>query len=97
MTMDPFADRLARVRQRFVSTLEGKIDDTCAALPTLGCDAPLAAAAVAEAYRCMHGIVGIGPTVGFPGDRRRGPRCRRRPAPALSTPAAGSPPTKSPS
>ncbi|MGD0024763.1 MAG: hypothetical protein ABSC37_09080 [Xanthobacteraceae bacterium] len=44
---------------------EAKIDDTCAALPNLSGIAPPAAAAVAEAYRCMHGIVGIGPTVGF--------------------------------
>ncbi len=66
MSVDPFADRVAKVRQRFVSTLHAKIDDTCAALPKLGgCAAP-AIAAVADAYRCMHGIVGIGRTVGFP-------------------------------
>ena len=29
-----------------------------------------AAAAVGEAYRCMHGIVGVGPTVGFPATGR---------------------------
>ncbi len=66
MTEDIFADRVAKVRQRFVSTLEAKIDETCAALPKLGGGAPPAATAVAEAYRCMHGIVGIGRTVGFP-------------------------------
>jgi phage-related minor tail protein len=65
MTDDIFADRVAKVRQRFISTLGAKIDETCAALPRVSGDAPPAAAAVAEAYRCMHGIVGIGRTVGF--------------------------------
>jgi len=66
MTIDPFTDRLARVRRRFVSTLESKIENAYAAIPQLSNGAPAAAPAVAEAYRCMHGIVGIGPTVGFP-------------------------------
>jgi len=70
MTMDPFADRLARVRHRFVSTLAGKIDDTYAALPNLSQIAPAASAAVSEAYSRMHGLVGIGPAVGFPGTGR---------------------------
>ena len=63
---DPFAERLARVRGRFVSSLEGKIGETCAAMPKLSAALPEAAAAVAEAYRCMHGIVGIGRSVGYP-------------------------------
>jgi chemotaxis protein histidine kinase CheA len=67
MTDDIFADRVARVRQRFVSTLEAKIDETCAALPDLADITPgTGAAAVAEAYMRIHGIVGIGRTVGFP-------------------------------
>jgi chemotaxis protein histidine kinase CheA len=66
MTVDPFSERLARVRQRFVSTLEGKISGACAAARSLQGTAPGAAAAVAETYRCIHGIVGVGPTVGFP-------------------------------
>jgi chemotaxis protein histidine kinase CheA len=66
MSSDPFADRVAAVRQRFVSTLEAKIDGTGAALPHLSGAEPEAAEVVAEAYRCMHGIVGIGRTVGFP-------------------------------
>jgi chemotaxis protein histidine kinase CheA len=66
MTADPFTDRLARVRDRFATTLVGKIDQTQAAIPHLaGADAA-AANAAAEAYRCVHGIVGVGPTVGFP-------------------------------
>lgn len=70
MNEDAFADRLARVRRRFVSTLEGRIDDTAAALPKLSKEAPASASAVGEAYRCVHGIVGVGPTVGFPATGR---------------------------
>ncbi len=66
MTTDPFTDRLARVRDRFATTLAGKIEETCASIPNLSDAAPAAAVAVAEAYRCVHGIVGVGPTVGFP-------------------------------
>jgi chemotaxis protein histidine kinase CheA len=66
MTDDIFADRVAKVRQRFVSSLGEKIETTYAALPGLSGTEPPAAAAVAEAYRCIHGIVGIGRTVGFP-------------------------------
>jgi chemotaxis protein histidine kinase CheA len=66
MTDDIFAERVAKVRQRFTSSLEAKIDGTYAALRSLGGTEPPAAAAVAEAYRCIHGIVGIGRTVGFP-------------------------------
>jgi len=73
MTADPFADRVAKVRQRFVSTLPTKIDETGAALRQCAGGDAAAVAAVAEAYRCMHGIVGIGRTVGFPviGDAAR--------------------------
>jgi len=35
MAVDQFAERLARVRQRFVSALESKIEDTFAAIPDL--------------------------------------------------------------
>ncbi len=68
MTDDIFADRVAKVRLRFVATLEAKIEETSAALPKLGGGAlaDTAVAAVAEAYRAMHAIVGIGRTVGFP-------------------------------
>jgi hypothetical protein len=70
MTIDPFAERLARVRQRFVSALESKIEDTYAAIPNLSGATEAVAEAVGETYRRMHGIVGIGPTVGFPGTGR---------------------------
>lgn len=70
MTVDAFADRLARVRQRFVSTLQAKINDAYAAVPRLADQAPSAASAVGGTCRCMHGIVGVGPTVGFPATGR---------------------------
>ena len=66
MPVDPFADRLARVRHRFVSTLERRLHDAYAAIPKLADAAPAAGEAVEEVYRTMHGMVGIGPTVGFP-------------------------------
>jgi len=66
MTEDILAQKVAQVRQRFVSTLAAKIDETCAELTKFGGEAGPATAAVAEAYRRMHGIVGIGRTVGFP-------------------------------
>ena len=62
MTVDPFTERLARVRQRFVETLTSKIEEAYAAVPQMVQDLP----AVEEIYRSMHGIVGIGPIVGFP-------------------------------
>jgi chemotaxis protein histidine kinase CheA len=72
MTMDAFADRLARVRQRFVSTLQCKIDDAYTAIPALSnaANPGAAATAVDQTYRCMHGLVGIGPSVGFPATGR---------------------------
>lgn len=66
MTADPFAERLARVRQRFVSSLDGKIDAAFAALPQLSGTGPQAVAIIGEVCREMHGIAGVGPTVGFP-------------------------------
>jgi chemotaxis protein histidine kinase CheA len=66
MTAEAFADRLARVRQRFVSTLERKINDTDAVICKLSAKAPQAAVSVGDAYRSIHGVVGVGPTVGFP-------------------------------
>ena len=50
MTVDPFAERLARVRERFVSALESKIEDTFAALPDLAGEAA-GFEAVDETYR----------------------------------------------
>jgi hypothetical protein len=65
MSTDPFTERLASVRHRYVSTIEGKIDDTYADLPRLVGDGPEVTSALEETYRRIHGIIGIGLTVGF--------------------------------
>jgi len=62
---DEFEARLAKVRHRFASSLESKITDTAAALPRLAGGAPGAAAILDDAYRRIHTICGVGPTVGF--------------------------------
>jgi chemotaxis protein histidine kinase CheA len=62
---DAYSERLARVRQRFVSALEGKIEDTYRALPDLVKTAPSGVEALEETYRRIHSLVGVGPTVGF--------------------------------
>ena len=61
-----FTDRLVRVRRCFVSSVEGKIVEAHAAIPKLSDVVPAAAASLADVYRSMHCIVGIGQTVGFP-------------------------------
>jgi chemotaxis protein histidine kinase CheA len=66
MSVDVFADRLVRVRHRFVSSIEGKIDEACAAIQNLSDAVPVAAASVGDVYRSVHSIVGIGRTIGFP-------------------------------
>jgi hypothetical protein len=65
MQPDVFAERLATVRQRFASTLEAKINEACAALPHLSGDDPAAVEKLAGIYHQIHGICGVGPTVGF--------------------------------
>ena len=70
MNADPFAERLAKVQHRFVSTLAGKIEDAHGAASNLSAASAAGPASVAETYRSMHGIVGIGPTVGFPSTGR---------------------------
>jgi chemotaxis protein histidine kinase CheA len=65
VSTDEFAERLAKVRQRFVSSLPSKIDETYAALPHLAGDDVTVVPTVSETYRRIHGISGIGLTVGF--------------------------------
>lgn len=66
MQPDLFAERLAKVRNRFASTLESKIDEACQALPELSGNAAAAVQKVADIYQQIHGVRGVGPTVGFP-------------------------------
>lgn len=65
MAVDAYAERLARVRQRFVSGLESKIEDSYKAIPDLSETAPAGVETVEETFRRIHSLVGIGPTVGF--------------------------------
>jgi chemotaxis protein histidine kinase CheA len=65
MAVDPFTVRLSSVRERFISALESKIEDTYAAVPDLSGDKSDAVETVEEIYRRIHSIVGIGSTVGF--------------------------------
>jgi chemotaxis protein histidine kinase CheA len=66
MSVDVFAERLVRVRDRFVSNVEGKIDGVRAAIPNLSEAVPAAAASLGDVYRSVHSIVAIGGTIGFP-------------------------------
>ena len=65
MQPDHFNDRLEVVRKRFASSLEGKINDTYADLPQLSDGGANAFDALANAYRRIHGICGVGRAVGF--------------------------------
>jgi chemotaxis protein histidine kinase CheA len=65
MTADVFADRLAKIRDRFVAALPDKIDQNEAALSAVSGDGTASIEAVAETYRRLHGIAGTGATVGF--------------------------------
>jgi HPt (histidine-containing phosphotransfer) domain-containing protein len=68
--LEQFHDRVAAVRRRFASTLDGKIKDTFGELATLGGEGGAAAAAVAGCYRRIHGISGVAAAVGFPATGR---------------------------
>jgi chemotaxis protein histidine kinase CheA len=65
MPVDPFTERLAKVRYRFASTLESKIEDAFVALPNLLGDGSEVNEALEETYRRIHSIAGIGKAVGF--------------------------------
>lgn len=65
MAADVFAERLAKIRDRFVAALPSKIDENDASLPLVSGDGPASVEAVAETYRRLHGIAGTGPTIGF--------------------------------
>jgi hypothetical protein len=65
MLPDQFSDRLDIVRKRFASSLESKIKDMNAELPNFSDGCVNAVDAVANAYRRIHGICGVGGTVGF--------------------------------
>jgi HPt (histidine-containing phosphotransfer) domain-containing protein len=65
MHADQFETRLARVRHRFATTLESKITDAVIAADGMSRNGEGVIRHVSESYRHLHGICGIGPTVGF--------------------------------
>jgi hypothetical protein len=65
MHADQFEIRLARVRHRFATTLESKIEDVIVSAGLMFRSDDGAIKHISESYRHSHGICGIGPTVGF--------------------------------
>jgi hypothetical protein len=65
MEGDDFAERLASVRKRFASKLEGRIADIGTGLPELAGTGAEVAKAVYTVHRKVHDLCGIGPTLGF--------------------------------
>jgi hypothetical protein len=65
MYADQFEVRLARVRHRFATTLEGKIRDAVVCADHMTHAQGSVVKHVSESYRDLHGICGVGPTVGF--------------------------------
>jgi hypothetical protein len=65
MYADQFETRLARVRHRFATTLESKIEDAVISANRMSRGDDGEVKHISDSYRCLHGICGIGPTVGF--------------------------------
>jgi hypothetical protein len=65
MHADQFEIRLARVRHRFATTLESKIEDAVVSANSMSRSNDGVIKHISESYRSLHGICGIGPTVGF--------------------------------
>ena len=65
MHADQFETRLARVRHRFATTLESKITEAVVSADHMSRSSDGVIKQVSESYRHLHGICGIGPTVGF--------------------------------
>jgi hypothetical protein len=65
MHADRFETRLAIVRHRFATTLESKITDAVVSAVHMTGSGDGVTKHVSKSYRLLHGICGIGPTVGF--------------------------------
>jgi hypothetical protein len=65
MYADQYEVRLARVRHRFAATLESKITDAVVSVDRMSRGTEGVGKQVSQSYRNLHGICGIGPTVGF--------------------------------
>jgi hypothetical protein len=62
---DDFTAHVARVRERFASTLNDKIADSFAALEKMSAGGSDTIEVVIIAHRRMHEMYGIAPTLGF--------------------------------
>jgi hypothetical protein len=65
MHTDQFELRLARLRHRFATALESKIRDAVVSANHMTDSEGAVIKHISESYRRLHGISGIGPTVGF--------------------------------
>jgi hypothetical protein len=65
MHVDQFEIRLARVRHRFATTLQSKIEDVAVSAEQMSDESGGVIEHISDSYRSLHGICGIGPTVGF--------------------------------
>jgi hypothetical protein len=65
MYTDQFEVRLARVRHRFAITLESKIENAVISVNQMSRGGDGVAKRISDSYQSLHGICGIGPTVGF--------------------------------
>jgi hypothetical protein len=77
MEGDDFAARLAGVRKRFASKLEGRIAEIGGALPQLIGAGGVVAKAVYDVHRKVHDLCGIGPTLGFTETGKAARMCER--------------------
>jgi hypothetical protein len=65
MYADQFEVRIARVRHRFATALESKIAHALVLADGMARDEDGHSKLVSDCYRGLHGICGVGPTVGF--------------------------------
>ena len=65
MEVDEFAERLARIRERFATTLNNKVDDSFACLPGLADKGAAAIETIIVVHRKLHEMCGIAPSIGF--------------------------------
>jgi hypothetical protein len=65
MTADDFTEHVARVRERFASTLDDKIAASFAALEKMSGGGGDTIEIVIAAHRRLHEMYGIAPTLGF--------------------------------
>ncbi len=65
MEVDEFAERLARIRERFATTLTCKVDDSFACLPKLADKGDAAIETIVTVHRKLHEMCGIAPSIGF--------------------------------